>query len=127
MALTIMSIALLKTVQTIKESKEQERLFNLDINSLASSMIFVDDLIKDSVLNYRILNIDHDDNYFMSQKAELTMTAEVLKEVLGKLSPLIYKKLCLLYDKKTLEDIIYKKISIAVLEVKIEVNGSYNS
>ena len=124
-ALAIVAVAVKDIIKTIYKAKEQERLMNLDINKLTNDMLFVDGLIQDSVINYRVVNIDHDDKFYMSQQAESRMITEVLKEVLNRISPIVYKKLHILYDNKILEDIIYKKVSVAVLEVKLEVNGSY--
>lgn len=126
-ALAIIAVSVRSIVNAICKSKEEERLFNLDINKLTSDMLFIDSLIEDAVLNYRILNIDHNEDFYMSQRAETEMITEVLKNVLSKISPMIYKKLHILYDDSTLEDIIYKKISISVLEVKLEINGSYSN
>lgn len=112
-------------INTIYKAKEEERLFNLDINKLTADIAFIDNLIQDSVINYRVVNIDHDEKYYMTQQKESLMITEILKEVLNKISPMVYKKLHILYDDRTLEDLIYKKISVAVLEVKLEINGSY--
>ena len=125
-SLAIIAVSVKSITKTICKEKEQERLFNLDINKLTSDMLFIDNLIQDAVSSYRVLNIDHDDNFYMSQKNETKMITEVLRNTLSKISPMIYKKLHILYDTKTLEDIIYQKVSIAVLEVKLEINGSYS-
>lgn len=124
-SLAIVAISVKDIIKTIAQSKEQERLFNLDINKLTTDMIFIDTLIQDAITTYRVLNIDHNPDYYMSQQNETKMVTEVLREVLSKISPMIYKKLHILYDENTLEDIIYKKISVSVLEVKLEINGTY--
>lgn len=125
-ALAIVAVSVRGIISTIYHAKEQERLMNLDINKLTTDMLFVDSLIQDSIVNYRVVNIDHDPKFYMTQQAESRMITEVLKEVLSRISPMVYRKLQILYDNKVLEDIIYKKVSVAVLEVKLEINGSYD-
>ena len=125
-ALAIIAVSMKSIVNTIYQAKEQERLMNMDITKLTNDMLFVDSLIQDSVINYRVVNIDHDPKFYMTQQAEAKMLTEVLKEVLSRISPTVYRKLQILYEDKVLEDIIYKKVSVAILEVKLEINGSYD-
>lgn len=125
-ALAIIAVSMKSIVNTIYQAKEQERLMNMDITKLTNDMLFVDSLIQDSVINYRVVNIDHDPKFYMTQQAEAKMLTEVLKEVLSRISPTVYRKLQILYEDKVLEDIIYKKVSVAILDVKLEINGSYD-
>lgn len=88
-------------------------------------MNIIDSIIQDSIIKYRALNIDHDPNFYMGTKEQNTMISEVLKDVLESMSPVFLEQSSLVYNREKLEDIIYSKISMAVLSVTVEINSTY--
>lgn len=109
-----------KNYRTLKEKK-----MLLDVNISSNYMDIVDSIINDSVIKYRALNIDHDKNFYMNQKEQEKMISTVLQEVLSSISPVFYEQVSLIYNKDKFEDIVFEKITMAVLSVTVDINGNY--
>jgi len=128
---TIIGLFLIAYELRIKNKESQERrllderqlLYTMHIDN--NDMDILDQLIMDSVTDYRILNIDYDPQFYMNSNEEQKMLKTVLEDVLTKLSPIILERLSLLYNKDKLEDIIFKKVSMAILSCKVEINGNF--
>ena len=97
----------------------------LDVNISSNYMDIVDSIINDSIIKYRALNIDHDKNFYMNQKEQEKMISTVLQEVLSSISPVFYEQVSLIYNKDKFEDIVFEKITMAVLSVTVDINGNY--
>lgn len=114
---------------TITESKNyrtlKEKKMLLDVNISSNYMDIVDSIINDSIVKYRALNIDHDKNFYMNQKEQEKMISTVLQEVLSSISPVFYEQVSLIYNKDKFEDIVFEKITMAVLSVTVDINGNY--
>lgn len=114
------AIAELKNYRTLKEKK-----MLLDVNISSNYMDIVDSIINDSIIKYRALNIDHDPKFYMNQKEQEKMISTVLEEVLSSISPVFYEQVSLIYNKDKFEDIVFEKITMAVLSVTVDINGNY--
>lgn len=115
--------SVMKEVKNRRVLKEKEMLLNIKITE--DYMNIIDSIIQDSIIKYRALNIDHDPNFYMGTKEQNTMISEVLKDVLESMSPVFLEQSSLVYNREKLEDIIYSKISMAVLSVTVEINSTY--
>lgn len=86
----------------------------------------LDDIISTAFDEYRVFNLEfEEDLYLNSDKIQLILM-EVLAIVLNRVSPNLIDKLSLIYNRDYIEDIIYKKIETLVLNYSIEINGNYN-
>lgn len=115
--------SVMKEVKNRRVLKEKQMLLNIKITE--DYMNIIDSIIQDSIIKYRALNIDHDPNFYMGTKEQNTMISEVLKDVLESMSPVFLEQSSLVYNREKLEDIIYSKISMAVLSVTVEINSTY--
>ncbi len=115
--------SVMKEVKNRRVLKEKEMLLNIKITE--DYMNIIDSIIQDSIIKYRALNIDHDPNFYMGTKEQKIMISEVLKDVLESISPVFLEQSSLVYNREKLEDIIYSKISMAVLSVTVEINSTY--
>lgn len=112
-----------KELKSKRILEEKKILLSIDIDSSAIQLI--DDIINDSVNTYRIFNFESKQKNYISDQMQKDMIAKVLEDVLGKISPVIYEKLSMVYNKDKFEDQIYLKVSMAVLQCVVEINGSY--
>lgn len=108
-----------KKIRIIKEKQMLFTSFNDD------NIAIIDQLINDNIIKYRVYNIDHNNNFYMSTTEQQKMVKEVLESTLESLSPVLMEKLSLMYNEKKLEDLIYSKILMSVLALTVEINGTY--
>lgn len=101
-------------IQKRKLSLEE---YQININSATSSDIdeALDALIKDSVTEYVILNIEYrPDIEFINSEIEESILNAVKDSVSKKLSPAFMQKLSLYYNSAAIPDIVSQKIYMAV-------------
>lgn len=112
-----------KELKSKRLLKEKELLLSIDIDN--STLQLIDSIITDSINTYRIFNFEGKEKIYISDKMQKDMISSILKDVLGKISPVLYEKLSMIYNREKFEDQIYLKISMAVLQCVVEINGSY--
>lgn len=114
---------LTKELQLNRSLKEKEML--LSINTDGEMMDIVDKFIEDSILQYRLKYLTEKDNLYVTEKKQQEMIRTVLRDVLENMSPSLYEKMSVVYNKNRLEDIIYLKVSMAIIAFVGSINGSY--
>lgn len=114
---------LTKELQLNRSLKEKEML--LSINTDGEMMDIVDKFIEDSILQYRLKYLTEKDNLYITEKKQQEMIRTVLRDVLENMSPSLYEKMSVVYNKNRLEDIIYLKVSMAIIAFVGSINGSY--
>ena len=114
---------LAKELQLNRSLKEKEML--LSINTDGEMMDIVDKFIEDSILQYRLKYFTEKDNLYITEKKQQEMIRTVLRDVLENMSPSLYEKMSVVYNKNRLEDIIYLKVSMAIIAFVGSINGSY--
>lgn len=102
-----------------------ERIFNLNFNLNNDDIKLLDNLIKEELEKYIIINFEHNPNLYIKEKEQNKMIKELLKQTLYKLSPILKNKLEYVYNKEVVEDIILEKIKFSTMEYVISVNGEY--
>lgn len=117
------AIQLTKELKLNRSLKQKEML--LGINADDKMMDIVDKFIEDSLLQYRLKYLNPNDNMYITEKKQQEMVRVVLKDVLENMSPSLYEKMSVFYNKNRLEDIIYLKVSMAVIAFVGSINGSY--
>lgn len=124
------SVILIKAVNTMagyiakmQMIKEKDFLFNLDLSD-ENNFKMLDSLIEDSITRYRIMYLEYHDEMYISDDDQKAMINWLMKDILGNISPVYYDKLRYIYNKNKLEDIIYNKVSLAVLSYTISINGN---
>lgn len=116
-------ITLSKELKLNRTIKEKEILMKVDVNT--EMMNIIDQFIEDSILQYRLKYLTESDNLYITTQKQQEMTRSVLKDVLENVSPSLYEKMILVYNKNKLEDIIYLKVSMAIIAFVSTINGSY--
>lgn len=116
-------ITLSKELKLNRTIKEKEILMKVDVNT--EMMNIIDQFIEDSILQYRLKYLTESDNLYITTQKQQEMTRSVLKDVLENISPSLYEKMILVYNKNKLEDIIYLKVSMAIIAFVSTINGSY--
>lgn len=116
-------ITLSKELKLNRTIKEKEILMKVDVNT--EMMNIIDQFIEDSILQYRLKYLTESDNLYITTQKQQEMIRSVLKDVLENISPSLYEKMILVYNKNKLEDIIYLKVSMAIIAFVSTINGSY--
>lgn len=115
---------LTKELELNRAIKQKDFLLNVDVDS--DTMDIVDKFIEDSLLQYRLKYLTNSDNLYITDQKQKEIVRSVLKDILERMSPSLYEKMSIVYNKDRLEDIIYLKVSMAVIAFVGSVNGSYN-
>ena len=125
LGLAVFSILQLgKSLNKISEILNIRTKLNIDISD-NMNLDMIDNLIDESVASYKIMKLEYQDDLYISEDIQNEMIECVLRDTLNKISPLVFDKLSLLYNKETVEDMILRKIKYIVMEYTIEVNGTY--
>ena len=97
----------------------------LNINSKIDSEIEIelDKFITDIVNEYILLNYAHTKNYLNAEECD-KMFKEVEETVKKRLTPALFDKLCLYYNKSELGSIIVHKIYFSVLKFVMDRNNN---
>lgn len=128
LAVFIALMVLLKNITTILNKKinleNRKMLFDIEITEDITNLL--DNIIQESVAKYRITYLELRTDLYINEKIQNDMIRWVIKDTLNRISPVYYEKLCYVYNKDVIQDIIYEKASLAVLNYTISVNGTYD-
>lgn len=128
LAVFIALMVLLKNITTILNKKinleNRKMLFDIEITEDITNLL--DIIIQESVAKYRITYLELRTDLYINEKIQNDMIRWVIKDTLNRISPVYYEKLCYVYNKDVIQDIIYEKASLAVLNYTISVNGTYD-
>lgn len=125
LGLAVFSILQLgKNLNKISEILNIRTKLNIDISD-DMSLDIIDHLIDESVASYKIMKLEYQDDLYISEDIQNEMIEWILRDTLNKISPLVFDKLSLLYNKEIVEDMILRKIKYIVMQYTIEVNGTY--
>lgn len=106
-----------------RQLEEKRMLLELELSN--STIEMLDSVIENSIMVYRIKKFEMDPYLYINTEMQNDMIVYVLDDVIKNISPVLYERLSLIYNKEKLEDQIYMKVSMAVMSYVIEVNGSY--
>lgn len=128
LAVFIALMVLLKNITTILNKKinleNRKMLFDIEITEDITNLL--DNIIQESVAKYRITYLELRTDLYINEKIQNDMIRWVIKDTLNRISPVYYEKLCYVYNKDVIQDIIYEKASLAVLNYTISINGTYD-
>lgn len=113
---------------TMKEKKidiEKTKVLSdqtINLNDVA----ILDQIIQDVFTEYKIFELDHEEDLYINEERISLILTDVLAVVLNRLSPNLKDKLSLIYNENYIEDIIFRKIEMVVLDYTISINGNYS-
>lgn len=122
---TIFMINLLIRESRRKNDIEQLQM-NLDFRIDDSDLSLIDHLIEESFNRYCFLNYDKANKEYITSQIQEEMMQETLRMTLQRISPIYLNKLGFIYNKEYIEDIIFEKIQVVVIDYCVEVNGGLN-
>lgn len=88
-------------------------------------MKLLNQIIDDEFSQYQIMNLAHRDNLYINQELESQIITDLLRNVLGQISYDLRMRLELYYNNDRLDDIIFNRIKMIVINYTIEINGNY--
>lgn len=88
-------------------------------------MKLLNQIIDDEFSQYQIMNLAHKDNLYINQELESQIITDLLRNVLGQISDDLRLRLELYYNSDRLDDIIFNRIKMIVINYTIEINGNY--
>lgn len=119
---TIFMINLL--IREFRRKNDIEQLqMNLDFRIDDSDLSLIDHLIEESFNRYCFLNYDKANKEYITSQIQEEMMQETLRMTLQRISPIYLNKLGFIYNKEYIEDIIFGKIQVVVIDYCVEVNG----
>lgn len=126
----VVTVIFLKVLTTTSEAikkiqilKEREFLYSID-TSEEENFKMLDSLIEDSLNRYRISYLEYNDELYISEEDQNKMITWIMRDILSNMSPVYYDRLKYVYNKSKLEDVIYNKVTMAVLGYTITINGN---
>lgn len=126
----VVTVIFLKVLTTTSEAikkiqilKEREFLYSID-TSEEENFKMLDSLIEDSLSRYRISYLEYNDELYISEEDQNKMITWIMRDILSNMSPVYYDRLKYIYNKSKLEDVIYNKVTMAVLGYTISINGN---
>lgn len=118
-----------KSIEKKNKLEEKKFLFSIDITSGEdnSYLNLLDNLVQESLMRYRVAYIEYQVDIYINEKTQKDMIDWILRDTISRISPIYYEKITFIYNKDRLEDIIYDKVSLAVLNYSLSVNGDLNN
>lgn len=119
-----------RTNSIILNNKQSNEIDNKKI-ILGLSLQYEDDMkILDAIINdeftqYQIMNLAHQNNLYINPEMQEKIIVDVLGNVIKRLSDNFRVRLSLYYNSEYIDDIIFNKIKLIVINYTIEVNGNY--
>lgn len=119
-----------RTNSIILNNKQSNEIDNKKI-ILGLSLQYEDDMkILDAIINdeftqYQIMNLAHQNNLYINPEMQEKIIVDVLGNVIKRLSDNFRVRLSLYYNSEYIDDIIFNKIKLVVINYTIEVNGNY--
>lgn len=129
-------VCLIMWTRTIQKSldkhnklEEKKFLFSVDITNGEdeSYLNLLDNLVQESLMRYRVAYIEYQVDIYINEKTQKDMIDWILRDTISRISPVYYEKITFIYNKDRLEDILYDKVSLAVLNYSLSVNGDLNN
>lgn len=116
--------------QLIKESKAKIKLeeynINMNLNIEDNTISQFNTLIANTFNEYIALNIEFRELEIITPDIENTISKDVAKNVVEKMSPVFLDKLSLIYNKKEISKIISNTVYMYTLSYTIEKNKLKN-
>lgn len=112
-----------ESVKKMQTLKEREFLYSIDMSE-ENNFKLLDTMIEDSLTRYRVSYLEFDDDLYIDDNEQKKIITWIMKDILSNMSPVYYDKLTYIYNKNKLEDILYNKVSMAVLSYTVSINGS---
>ena len=118
-----------KSIEKKNKLEEKKFLFSIDITNGEddSYLNLLDNLVQESLMRYRVAYIEYQVDIYINEKTQKDMIDWILRDTISRISPVYYEKITFIYNKDRLEDIIYDKVSLAVLNYSLSVNGDLNN
>ena len=124
--ITIIAIILNKVYKKkLEQGEAQYKYYIASMPIPMDDLAILDKLITDEFDRYQIMKLAHKQNLYITEAIQTNMIREIFVNVYSSLSDDLVNKLCIIYKKQHLEDLIIQKIQMVVLNYTIEVNGNY--
>ena len=106
------------------ETEYKKMIYNTPFN-YEEDMKILDMIIDDEFTQYQIMHLAHRDNLYINSEEQERIITEVLGKVIYRISDDLVQKLSLYYKSEYINDIIFNKIKLVVINYTIEINGNY--
>lgn len=125
-ALSVFVICLI--IYRVVNDKNNIELAKVELSVTPSDDDFniIDKLINEEVNKYHVLITEPNNVSYINEEYVLTMSKNILKNVLSSISNTYLSKLKYIYNDNKLEDIIYQKIQMAVIAYSVDINSNTN-
>lgn len=125
-ALSVFVICLI--IYRVVNDKNNIELAKVELSVTPSDDDFniIDKLINEEVNKYHVLITEPNNVSYINEEYVLTMSKNILKNVLSSISNTYLSKLKYIYNENKLEDIIYQKIQMAVIAYSVDINSNTN-
>lgn len=125
-ALSVFVICLI--IYRVVNDKNNIELAKVELSVTPSDDDFniIDKLINEEVNKYHVLITVPNNVSYINEEYVLTMSKNILKNVLSSISNTYLSKLKYIYNENKLEDIIYQKIQMAVIAYSVDINSNTN-
>ena len=125
-ALSVFVICLI--IYRVVNDKNNIELSKVELSVTPSDDDFniIDKLINEEVNKYHVLITEPNNVSYINEEYVLTMSKNILKNVLSSISNTYLSKLKYIYNENKLEDIIYQKIQMAVIAYSVDINSNTN-
>lgn len=124
---TLFFIYFHKSMEVKEKELEVEKIKTVSNQTIdLNDVNILDQIIQEAFAEYKIFELDHEEDLYINEERMSLILTDVLAAVLNRISDNLRDKLALVYNKDYIEDIIFRKIEMVVLDYCISINGNYN-
>lgn len=106
-----------------RDLEEKKIIYEFDFKK--DHFEILDAMITESITRYQVLNFGFEQGeIYINEKQQKKMVEYILTDILGKMSPVYYNHLVMIYNSDKLEDIIFEKISMGVMAYVQSTNST---
>lgn len=114
----------LRNTEEKNDTDYKRMIYSTPLN-YEEDMKILDSIIDDEFTQYQIMHLAHRDNLYINPEEQERIITEVLGKVIYRISDDLVQKLSLYYKSEYINDIIFNKIKLVVINYTIEINGNY--
>lgn len=114
----------LRNTEEKNDTDYKRMIYSTPLN-YEEDMKILDSIIDDEFMQYEIMHLAHRDNLYINAEEQERIITEVLGKVIYRISDDLVQKLSLYYKSEYINDIIFNKIKLVVINYTIEINGNY--
>lgn len=117
-------VAALRNAEEKNDTDYKRMIYSTPLN-YEEDMKILDSIIDDEFTQYEIMHLAHRDNLYINSEEQERIITEVLGKVIYRISDDLVQKLSLYYKSEYINDIIFNKIKLVVINYTVQINGNY--